>query len=159
MRRRIIALAAVGTLIGASGAAWLFTRQTSGAPASARAANANEQAVLDSPVLRRLLHGTPIVGFKTHSGQGCYLGLTVILNHRVDIHAGGITATDPDAQCNVRRSATYSMDATGVPSISVELDRFKHTILYIRPNWDVAGADLRSAKWEGSGLNFPPVGD
>jgi hypothetical protein len=68
-------------------------------------------------------------------------------------------ASDPDADCRAAHSATYSIDATGVPSISITLDRLKHRILYIRPNWDVAGANLQSATWGGQGLGFPPVGD
>jgi hypothetical protein len=59
----------------------------------------------------------------------------------------------------MRRRCTISLDATRVPSISIALDRYTHTIRYILPNWDAPGAARLAQAWDGTGLGFPPTGD
>jgi hypothetical protein len=43
----------------------------------------------------------------------------------------GITATDADNDCRVKRRDTWSLEAVGVHSIGITLNRLTHRILYI----------------------------
>jgi hypothetical protein len=90
---------------------------------------------------------------------GCGIGVDAILDRRVRIHDSGITMTDADNACHVKRRATWTLDAVGVPSIGVTLDRRTHRILAIRPNWDAPGADIVDQHWDGPGFGYPPGGD
>jgi hypothetical protein len=119
---------------------------------------ANEQAVIASPVVR-LQHGARIVGFRVDWQNACGIGLTAILDRRVRISDSGITATDADNDCHVKRRGTWSLEAVGVPSIGVSLNRLTHGILYIRPTWDAPGAHLVNQHWDGPGFGYLPGGD
>jgi hypothetical protein len=157
MRRPVITLTAILSLCVLAVVGWGAIGRGS---TRATATDANERAVLASPVMRRLLRGTRIRRFVTDWQTGCEIGLTAILDHRIGIHASGITAsTSPDG-CRVGRRATWSMNATGVPSIFIALNRQTHRITYINPDWGAPGAKLTSPNhWDGAGLGFPPGGD
>jgi hypothetical protein len=157
MPRRAISLSATfaaALIVAAS--VWTLSR---GGSSSSVAKDANERAVLESPVLRRLLHGARVVRIETQWVQGCQTELTAVLDRRVHIRDSGITASASDGNCHVKRWSTWSLDAVGVPSISFALDRYTHRITYISPNWGESGAHLRDQHWDGPDLGFPPGGD
>jgi hypothetical protein len=127
--------------------------------ASSIAKDPNERAILESPTFRRLLHGARVVRFEVEWTYGCQTELRAVLDRRVHIHDSGITASASDGACHIAQWATWSLDAVGVPSISVALDRYTHRITYISPDWGMSGAKLLDQHWDGVNLGFPPGGD
>jgi hypothetical protein len=158
-RRARIAIAGV-VLVGIAGAAAaLLTAGRSGGHDPEAGLGPNERAVLASPVVRRLEHGASVVRFRVEWQNACGIGLTAILDRRVDMKDSGITATDADNDCHVKRRDTWSLEAVGVPSIGVTLNRITHRILYVRPNWDAPGARIVDQHWDGPGFGYLPGGD
>jgi hypothetical protein len=149
--RTWIVVAAIALVLGAC-AYWLVFHGRSDA-------DPNSDAAVNSPIVQRLLHGARVAGVSVKRGPGCFVSVTIKMSRPVTINDGGITATDAKADCRVTRRATWSLHALRVRSISVELDGDTHRILYVRPNWDSAGAALIDQHWDGAGLGWEPGGD